>query len=139
MSQLVSLIFICLIVIYPGDNAIRWINLYLVDGATGFPSLIQWNRAEIHPVDSTIQRLNNWGSDNYKWFPLGNLHKSKSEYTKVCTSMKVYIINIMKLNVNSRSRKFVLKGGGYKTLGQPLWGRTPPPHPTTLYHLKMLT
>ena len=54
MSQLASLIFICLIVIYPADNAIRWINLYLVDGATGFLSLIQWNWTEIHPVDSTI-------------------------------------------------------------------------------------
>ena len=64
MLQLVSLIFICLIVIYPGDSTLRWINLYLVDGATGFPSLIQWNWTEIHPVDSTIRRLNKWGSDN---------------------------------------------------------------------------
>lgn len=61
MLQLVSLIFISLIVIYPRENAIRWTNLYRVDGATGFPSLIQWNWTEIHPVDSTIRRLNNWG------------------------------------------------------------------------------
>ena len=84
MSQLVSLILIVIvIVIYPGDKAICRINLYLVDGATGFLSLIQWNWTEIHPVDSTIRRLNNWGSDHYKWFPLGNLHKSTSKSTKV--------------------------------------------------------
>ena len=41
--------------------------------------------------------LNNWGSDNYKWFPLGNLHKSKSKSTKVCKSMKVYIIQRNKI------------------------------------------
>ena len=97
MLQLVSLIFISLIVIYPRENAIRWTNLYRVDGATGFPSLIQWNWTEIHPVDSTIRRLNNWGSDHCKWFPLGNLHKPTSKSTKVCKSMKVYIIQRNKI------------------------------------------
>ena len=42
------------------DNAIHWINLYAADSAIGFLNTYPLDIV-IYPVDSAIQRLNNWG------------------------------------------------------------------------------
>ena len=46
IAQLVSLIFIHWIVIYPVDSAIQWINYYPKDSTIGFPN--------IYPLDSDL-------------------------------------------------------------------------------------
>ena len=44
------------------DSAIHRINLYSMDSAISFPQIILMGGwIVIYPVDSTIQRLNNWG------------------------------------------------------------------------------
>ena len=43
------------------EGTIRWIKLYPVDNAIGFPNTYP---LVINPVDSAIQLLNNWGLVN---------------------------------------------------------------------------
>ena len=40
---------------------IRWINLCPVESAIGFPICLCW--VVIYPLDSSIQRLDNWGQN----------------------------------------------------------------------------
>ena len=44
-----------------GYSTIRYINLYPVDSAIGFPR--RGIHQEIYPMESSIQLLNNWGLD----------------------------------------------------------------------------